>query len=106
MFISLGKRNEIHRRNGSSLLSLSDLEEFLNIKIDDLPKHQIRKILAEVLLLDPAETFPAIFSALRARGEFELELEIRGLVGENQAFDLEINLKNNSNFKITQIDDV
>jgi len=106
LFISLGKKNEIYRRDGSSSLSLSDLEEFLDMKIGDLPKQEIRKIFAQVLSLDPAETFPAIFSALRNRGEFELESDIRGLVGDNQAFDLEVNLKNDSKFKIAQIDDV
>jgi hypothetical protein len=106
LFISLGKKNEIYRRDGSSSLSLSDLEEFLGMKIGDLPKQEIRKIFAQVLSLDPAETFPAIFSALRNRGEFELESDIRGLVGDNQAFDLEVNLKNDSKFKIAQIDDV
>jgi hypothetical protein len=102
----LGKKNEIYRRDGSSSLSLSDLEEFLGMKIGDLPKQEIRKIFAQVLWLDPDETFPAIFSALRNRGEFELESDIRGLVGDNQAFDLEVNLKNDSKFKIAQIDDV
>lgn len=106
LFISLGKKNEIYRRDGSSSLSLSDLEEFLDMKIGDLSKQELRKVFAQVLSLDPAETFPAIFSALRNRGEFELESDIRGLVGDNQAFDLEVNLKNDSKFKIAQIDDV
>jgi hypothetical protein len=106
LFISLGKTNEIYRRDGSSSLSISDLEEFLDMKIGDLPKHEIRKIFAQVLSLDPAETFPAIFSALRNRGEFELESDIRGLIGDNQAFDLEVNLKTDSKFRIAQIDDV
>jgi len=106
LFISLGKKNEIYKRDGSSSLSLGDLEEFLDIKIGELPKQDIREIFAEVLSLDSTETFPAIFSALRNRGEFMLESDLRGLVGDNQAFDLEVNLKNDSRFKISQIDDV
>lgn len=106
LFISLGKKSEIYKRDGSSSLSLGDLEEFLDVKIGALPKQDIRKMFAEVLSLDSAETFPAIFSALRNRGEFMLESDLRGLVGDNQAFDLEVNLKNDSRFKISQIDDV
>lgn len=106
LFISLGEKNEIYKRDGSASLSLKDIEEFLDMKISGLSKQEVRKVFAEVLSLDSAETFPAIFSALRNRGEFELESDLRGLVGDNQAFDLEVNLKNDSRFKIAHIDDV
>lgn len=106
LFISLGKRCEIYKREGSAALALGDLEEFLDIEIGGLPTQDIQKIFAGILSLDAAETFPAIFSALRNRGEFELESDLRGLVGDNQAFDLKVNLKNDSRFKISQIEDV
>lgn len=106
LFISLGEKSEIYKRDGSSSLSICDLEEFLGNKIGELPKEDIRRIFAEVLCLDSAETFPAIFAALRNRGELDLESELKGLIGDNQAFNLEINFKNDSKFRISRIDDI
>lgn len=106
LYVVIGSQSEIFKRPNEHALKLSDIEEFFGRTVSSLAKQDIRRVFATLLSLDESETFPTIFSALRNRGESELESELRALVGDNQAFDLEITLKSESKFKISQIDDV
>jgi hypothetical protein len=60
-------------------------------------------IMREFLLLSESDTFPAVFAALRAREEFRIEGELREILGDNEAFNLRLNLRSESKFKIKSI---
>ena len=103
LFLLLGHQSKIFNRGPEIAIDLNDLGDFLEKDVSRLSRDEIRETFTQLLSLEKNETFPAIFSALRNRGEFKLESELRALVGDNEAFDLEINLKSESKFKISQI---
>ena len=106
LFLRLGARSEIFKRSGQHQLKINDVEEFLKRKLSDSPSSEIRATFADLISLEEGETLPTIFSTLRKRGEFELENQLRKRLGENEAFDYDVNLKNESKFKIVSIDNL
>ena len=105
IFLLLGNESDIHPRPKDHSLTFSDLETFLGKPLKTLPETEIRKALVALLSLSPTETFPGIFSVLRTRNEMQLEAELRNLLGDNEAFGLEISLNSESQFKVSQIED-
>lgn len=105
LFLSIGSSSRAFLRREGHQLCLADLEEFCETSFKNLNQDELLESLSELLLLDPPNTYPALLSALRFRGETSLESEIRGSIEHNAAFDFDLDLRKQSRFKVTEISD-
>jgi hypothetical protein len=104
LLLFLGESAKVHLLADGDELSLALVANLFEQEASALDQETLLVMMREFLLLEETDTLPAVFSALRAREEFKLEADIRKKVGENEAYDMRINLRSDSKFKIKSID--
>jgi hypothetical protein len=106
LLLIFGKSVDVQLMADGEELSLARVAGFFGLEPSSLDDDVLLEMMREFLLLEKSDTLPAVFSALRAREEFNLEADIRKKVGENEAYDMRINLRSDSRFKIKSIDSI
>jgi hypothetical protein len=106
LLLFLGQNAEVQLLADGEELSLARVSNFFGTEPSSLDDKGLLEMMREFLLLETRDALPAVFSALRAREEFSLEADIRKKVGENEAYNMRVNLRSDSKFKIKSIDSI
>lgn len=106
LLLFFGESVDVQLMADGEQLSLARVASFFELEPSSLDDEALLEMMREFLLLEKSDTLPGVFSALRAREEFNLEDDLRKKVGENEAYDMRINLRSDSKFKIKSIDSI